>query len=177
MIQQLLCLWIFLIGLEVCSESGVPCPLIFQHLLQISSHLVIPCHHLLILFMHLKTNHSRLFFMHPEVIKSPTTLTGRNIAGVKIQFHLILTISKLHSCLIVPFVDIFVYILDCLYRGDAFHIDVAMVLPDQPSAVWYNLAIINHMSTMLIWCSSITVTKNGVGIFIDNCLLTKGLWK
>jgi len=65
--------------------------------------------------------------MHPEVIKSPTTLTGRNIAGIKIQFHLILTISKLCGCSIMPFVDIFVYVLDCLYRGDAFHIDVAAV--------------------------------------------------
>jgi len=76
--------------------------------------------------------------MHPEVAKAPTSLAGRNIAGINIQFHLVLAIAKLHSCTVMPFVHIFVNVLDGLDRGNAFHIDMAAVIPDKPFGVWYN---------------------------------------
>jgi hypothetical protein len=74
--------------------------------------------------MHLKTNNSGLFLMHPKVIKPPTSLTGRNIACVKIQLYFIFAVVELHSCTIVPLVDVFVDVLDCLDRRNALDIDV-----------------------------------------------------
>jgi len=98
--------------------------------------------------------------MHPKIIEAPTTFTGRDIACIKIHFHLILTVSKLHCCTIMSFVDIFVDILDSLDRSNALDIDMTAVLPDKPFAVWYNPAVINHMTAMLKLCSSVTATKN-----------------
>src|SRR6266498_2725934 len=76
---------------------------------------------------------------------------------------------KLHGCMIMPFVDMFVDVLDGLDRRNALHIYMAVVLPDKPFAVWNNPVIITHMTTMLILCSSITATKNGESSLIVVC--------
>jgi len=77
-----------------------------------------------------------------EVKNAPSPLTQRDIGGIEIQFYLILAISKLHGHAIVPFVDVFVDVLDGLDRRNALHIYMTVVLPDRPSTVWNNPAIL-----------------------------------
>ena len=80
--------------------------------------------------MHLETDYSRLFLMHSKVTNAPSLLTKRDIAGIEIHLHLILAIFKLHGHEIMPFVDVFVDVLDGLDRRNALHIYMTAVLPD-----------------------------------------------
>jgi hypothetical protein len=111
--------------------------------------------------MHLKMDHSGLPLMHPKVIKVPATLTG----------------VELHCCMIMAFVDIFIDVLNGFDRRNALNIDMTAVLPDKPFAVWYDPAIVDHLTMVFILCSSITMTKNRVRVLIDSCLVLKGFWK
>jgi hypothetical protein len=68
--------------------------------------------------------------MHPKVEDSPTTLTGRNIASIEVQFHLVFTVAKLHCCTVMTLVDIFVDVFDSFDGGNALDIDMTAIFPN-----------------------------------------------
>ena len=97
-------------------EKDLPRLVIFNslsnYLLKIWSNILIPGDQLLIWKMDLQTNNIQVLLMHAKMADSPESFTGRHIASIKILFDLILTCPKLHSCVIMAFVHIFVDVLD-----------------------------------------------------------------
>ena len=112
LVEIVVCLWKLLIGFEVGSQCGIFLSSLSSYLLKIWSNMLIPGDQLLIWKMDLQSNNTWALLVHVKMMDSPESFTGRHIASIKILFGLILTYSKLHSCVIMAFVHIFVNVLD-----------------------------------------------------------------
>jgi hypothetical protein len=178
LVRHVLCkLWILLVGLEVASKGGVMFCSIIGNLLDGLLAILIPGDILLAWKIDLEADDVGESAVHEKVEEAPDTLTGWDIASIKILFDLIIASTELHGDTIMALVDILVDVFDGLDRCNGLEIDMTTILPDEIGTVCDDLAIVDLLSTNLMCLPSVPRPGWGIGILGNGGLISEGLWE
>ena len=150
------------ISLELSCKGSVECCTPLHNIMSIDSYIGIPCHSLLTWKMDLKTNNIRFLFIHLKVVYLPVSLTGRDIACIKILLDFIRALTKLHGDSVMTLIDILVDILDSLDRSNGLNINVMLVLFDQVFAVANNPTVVNLFASDFMHGASVTASHASI---------------